>query len=126
MAGVTIRWCSGEASGVALGASGCRMNTREWEVRCCVVKISIQPVVRVVAHRAVNRVLLGLMVLRSVILNLMTSDAISRGIEYCSFVARRALGNSCMSAGQFKASSGMVKCCWLPASRRVTSLALNR
>ena len=87
MAGVTIRWCSGEASGVALGASGCRMNTREWEVRCCVVKISIQPVVRVVAHRAINRILLGFMIFGAVILNLMTSDAIRWGVEYRSLVA---------------------------------------
>ena len=87
VAGVTIRWGSGKACGVALGTGRGSMNTGKREVSRCVVKISIQPVVRVVAHRAVNRVLLGFMVFCSVILNLMTSDAIRWGVEYRSLVA---------------------------------------
>ena len=63
------------------------------------VKVRIQPIIRVVAHRAVNRILLGFMVFRPVILNLVTSNTIRWGIEYRSFVARRALGNSGVSAG---------------------------
>ena len=99
VAGVTIRWCAGEACGVALGTGRGSMNTGKREVRGSVVKACIQPVIRVMAHGAIYRVLLGFMILGSVILYLMTSDAISRGIEYCSFVARRALGNSRVSAG---------------------------
>ena len=110
VAGVTIRWGSGKACGVALGADRGSMNTGKREVRSRVVKVRIQPVIRVVAHGAVNRVLLGLMIFRSVILYLMTSNAIGWRIEYRSLVARGALGNSRVSAGQLKASSGMVKC----------------
>ena len=126
MAGVTIRWCPSEACGVALGTGGCGMNTGKREVRSRVVKVSVQPIIRVVAHRAVDWVNLSLMIFRSVILNLMTSDAISRGIEYCSFVARRALGNSRVSAGQLKASGGVVKGRWLPSGSSMAGLALNR
>ena len=87
MAGVTICWSAGEACGVALGTGGSGMNTGQREVRSCVVKVSVQPIIRVVAHRAVNRVLLGLMIFRPVILNLVTSDAIRWGVEYRSLVA---------------------------------------
>ena len=87
VAGVTISWCSGEACGVALGAGGGSMNAGKREVRGCMVKACIQPVIRVMAHRAVNRVLLGFMILGSVILYLMTSNAIGWRIEYRSLVA---------------------------------------
>ena len=125
VAGVTISWCSGVACGVALGAGGGSMNAGKREVSRCVVKISIQPVVRVVAHRAVNRVNLSFMILGSVILYLMTSNAIGWRIEYRSRVARGALGNSRVSAGQLKASRSMVKGRWLPSGRGMASLTLN-
>ena len=78
------------------------------------------------AHRAVNRELLGLMIFRPVILNLVTSNTIRWGIEYRSFVAGRALGNSGVSTGKLKSSGGVVKGRWLPADRGVASFALNR
>ena len=81
VAGVTIRWSSGEACGMALSAYGGDMNAGKREVRGCMVKVSIQPVIRVVAHGAVNRVLLGFMVLRSVVLYLVTGDTISWRIQ---------------------------------------------
>ena len=77
------------------------------------------------AHGAVNRVLLGFMILGSVILYLMTSNAIGWRIEYRSLVARGALGNSRVSAGQLKASRSMVKGRWLPSGRGMASLTLN-
>ena len=126
VAGVTISWCSGEACGVALGAGGGSMNAGKREVSRCVVKACIQPVVRVVAHRAINRILLGFMIFGAVILNLMTSDAIRWGIEYRSLMTRGALGNSRVAASQLKSSRGMVERRWLPAGRGVASLALNR
>ena len=125
VAGVTISWCSGEACGVALGAGGGSMNAGKREVRGCMVKACIQPVIRVMAHGAIYRVLLGFMILGSVILYLMTSDAISRGIEYCSLVAGRALGNSRVPASQFKASRSVIKGRWLPSGRGMAGLALN-
>ena len=125
VAGVTIRWGSGKACGVALGTGRGSMNTGKREVRSCVVKVSIQPVIRVVAHRAIYRVLLGFMILGSVILYLMTSNAIGWRIEYRSLVARGALGNSRVSAGQLKASRSMVKGRWLPSGRGMASLTLN-
>ena len=125
VAGVTIRWGSGKACGVALGADRGSMNTGKREVRSRVVKVRIQPVIRVVAHGAVNRVLLGFMILGSVILYLMTSNAIGWRIEYRSLVARGALGNSRVSAGQLKASRSMVKGRWLPSGRGMASLTLN-
>ena len=88
MAGVTIARRSCKTCSVALGTGGSSMNTGQREVRGCVVKACIQPIIQVVAHRAVYRVLLGFVILRSVILNLMTSDAIRWGIEDCSFMAR--------------------------------------
>ena len=126
VAGVTIRWGSGKACGVALGADRGSMNTGKREVRSRVVKVRIQPVIRVVAHGAVNRVLLGFMILGSVILYLMTSNAIGWRIEYRSLVARGALGNSRVSAGQLKTSRCMIKGRWLPTGWGVASLALNR
>ena len=87
MASITVSRSSSKACGVALGTYRGSMNASEWKVRGCVIKVSIQPVVRVVAHRAINRVLLGFMVFCSVILNLMTSDAIRWGVEYRSLVA---------------------------------------
>ena len=87
MAGVTIRWCPSEACGVALGTGGCGMNTGKREVRSRVVKVSVQPVIRVVAHGAVNRILLGFVIFCSIILYLMTSNAIGWRIEYRSLVA---------------------------------------
>ena len=125
VAGVTIRWGSGKACGVALGTGGCGMNTDEREVCGSVVKVRVQPVIRVVAHGAINRVLLGLMIFRPVILNLVTSNTIRWGIEYRSLMTRGALGNSGVSASQFKASCSMVKARWLPTSRGMASHALN-
>ena len=125
MAGIAIRWCSGEACGVALGTSGRGMNAGQREVSCRMVKVRIQPIIRVVAHRAVNRILLGFMVFCSVILNLMTGDTIGWRIEYRSLMTRGALGNSRMSAGQLKSGGGMVKRRWLPSGRGMASLTLN-
>ena len=125
VAGVAISWSSSEACGVALGA-GCRgMNAGQREVSCRMVKVRIQPIIRVVAHRAVNRELLGLMIFRPVILNLVTSNTIRWGIEYRSLMTRGALGNSRMSAGQLKSGGGMVKRRWLPSGRGMASLTLN-
>ena len=73
------------------------------------VKVSIQPIIWVMAHGTVNRILLGFVILRSVILDLVTSDAISWCIQYRSLMTRGALGNSCVTAGQFKTSGGMVE-----------------
>ena len=126
MAGVTIRWSSSKACGVALGTGRGSMNTGKREVSRCVVKISIQPVIRVVAHGAVNRILLGFVIFCSIILYLMTSNAIGWRIEYRSLVARGALGNSRVSAGQLKTSRCMIKGRWLPTGWGVASLALNR
>ena len=98
MAGVTIRWSSSEACGVALGADGCGMNAGQWEARSGMIEVRIQPVIGVVAHRAINRVLLGFVIFCSVVLNLVTSDTIGWGIQYRSLMARRALGNSGVSA----------------------------
>ena len=123
---IAIRWSSSKACGVALGAGGCGMNTDEREVCGCVVKACIQPVIRVVAHGAVNRILLGFVIFCSIILNLVTGNTIGWRIEYRSLVARRALGNSGVSTGQLKSSGGVVKGRWLPAGRRVASFALNR
>ena len=78
------------------------------------------------AHRAINRVLLGFVILRSVILNLVARDAIGWGIEYGSLVARRALGNTGVSAGELKASRGVIERRWLPSGRGMAGLALNR
>ena len=78
------------------------------------------------AHGAINGVLQGFMILGSVILNLVTGNTIGWRIEYRSFVAGRALGNTGVSTGQLKASGGVVKGRWLPAGRGVASLALNR
>ena len=78
------------------------------------------------AHRAINRVLLGFVVFCSVILNLMAGDAIGWRIEDRSFVAGRALSNTSMSAGELKASGGMVERRWLPSGRGVARLALYR
>ena len=125
MAGVTIRWSAGEACGVALGADSGSMNTRQREVRSRVVKVSVQPVIRVVAHGAVNRILLGFVIFCSIILNLVTGNTIGWRIEYRSFVAGRALGNTGVSTGQLKASGGVVKGRRFPAGRGVASLALN-
>ena len=100
------------------------MNTRQWEVRCRMVKSRVQPVVRVMAHRAINRVLLGFVILRSVILNLVARDAIGWGIEYGSLVARRALGNTGVSAGELKTSRGVIKGRGFPGSWSVARLAL--
>ena len=125
MAGVTIGWSSGEACGVALGTSGSSMNAGQWEACGGMIEVRIQPVVGVVAHRAVNRILLSFMVLGSVILDLVASDAIRWGIEYRSLMARGALGNSVVSAGQFKASRGMVKGRGLPSNWSVARFALN-
>ena len=126
MAGVTICWSAGEACGVALGTGGSGMNTGQREVRSCVVKVSVQPIIRVVAHGAVNRILLGFVIFCSIILYLMTSNAIGWRIEYRSLVARGALGNSRVSAGQLKTSRCMIKGRWLPTGWGVASLALNR
>ena len=126
MAGVAISWSTGEACGVALGTGRGSMNTGKREVCGSVVKVRVQPVIRVVAHGAINGVLLGLMIFCSVVLNLVTGDTIRWGIQYSSFVAGRALGNSDVSAGQFKASCGMVERRWFPAGRRVANFALNR
>ena len=123
---IAIRWSSSKACGVALGAGGCGMNTDEREVCGCVVKACIQPVIRVVAHGAVNRILLGFVIFCSIILYLMTSNAIGWRIEYRSLVARGALGNSRVSAGQLKTSRCMIKGRWLPTGWGVASLALNR
>ena len=101
------------------------MNTGKREVRSRVVKVSVQPIIRVVAHRAVNRILLGFMVFCSVILNLMAGNTISRGVQYRSLMTRGALGNSRMSAGQLKSGGGMVKRRWLPSGRGMASLTLN-
>jgi hypothetical protein len=102
------------------------MNTGKREVSRCVVKISIQPVVRVVAHRAVNRVNLSFMILGSVILNLVTGNTIGWRIQDRSFVAGRALGNTGVSTGQLKASGGVVERGGFPTGWGVASLALNR
>ena len=102
------------------------MNTGKREVRSRVVKVSVQPVIRVVAHGAVNRILLGFVIFCSIILNLVTGNTIGWRIKYRSFVAGRALGNTGVSTGQLKASGGVVKGRWLPAGRGVASLALNR
>ena len=126
VAGVAISWSTGEACGVALGTGRGSMNTGKREVCGSVVKFRVQPVIRVVAHGAINGVLLGLMIFCSVVLNLVTGDTIRWGIQYSSFVAGRALGNSDVSAGQFKASCGMVERRWFPAGRRVANFALNR
>ena len=86
MASITIGWSSSEACGVTLGADGGNVNAGQWEVRCGMVKSRVQPVIGVMAHRAINRVLLRFMILRSVILNLVTGDAVGRGIEYRSLM----------------------------------------
>ena len=99
MAGVTFRWSSSEACGVALGAGGGIVNAGQREVRGCVVEVRIQPIICVMAHGTVNRILLGFVILRSVILDLVTSDAISWCIQYRSLMTRGALGNSCVTAG---------------------------
>ena len=125
VAGVTSSWSSGEACGVALGTGRGSMNTGKREVCGSVVKVRVQPVIRVVAHGAINGVLLGLMIFCSVVLNLVTGDTIRWGIQYSSFVAGRALGNSRMSTGQLKSSGGVVKGRWLPSGRSMASLALN-
>ena len=78
------------------------------------------------AHRAINRVLLSFVILRSVILNQMTSDAFRWGVQYRSFVAGRALSNTSMSAGELKASRGVIERRWLPSGRGMAGLALNR
>ena len=125
MASITIGWSSSEACGVTLGADGGNVNAGQWEVRCRVVKSRVQPVIRVMAHGAINRVLLGFVIFRSVILNLVTGDAIRWGIEYRSLMTGGALGNSRVSAGQFKASRSMVKGRWFPSGWGVASFALN-
>ena len=78
------------------------------------------------AHDAIDWILLSFVILRSVILNLMTSDAISWGVQYRSFVAGRALSNTSMSAGELKASRGVIERRWLPSGRGVARLALYR
>ena len=95
---------------MALSADSGGMNASQWKARRGMIEVRIQPVVGVVAHRAINRINLGFMIFCAVILNLMAGDTISWSIEYCSLVARGALGNSRVSAGQLKTSSGMVKC----------------
>ena len=93
MAGVTIRWRSGEACGVALGADGCGMNTGQRKACGGMIEVRIQPVICIVAHGAINRVLLGFMIFCAVILNLMAGDTISWSIEYRSLMTRGALCN---------------------------------
>ena len=101
------------------------MNTRQWEGRRCVVKACIQPIIRVVAHGAINWVLLRFMIFCSIILNLVTGDAIGWCIQYRSLVARGALGNSRVTAGELKTSRGMVKGRGFPGRWGVARLALN-
>ena len=76
------------------------------------------------AHDAIDWILLSFVILRSVILDLVTSDAISWCIQYRSLMARGALGNSGVSAGQFKTSRGMVERRGFPGSWSVARLAL--
>ena len=99
VAGVAIGWCSSKSCGVALGTGCGSMNAGQREVSCRVVKVRVQPVIRVVAHGAVNRILLGFVIFCSIILNLVTGNTIGWRIEYRSLVARGALGNTGVSAG---------------------------
>jgi hypothetical protein len=111
---------------MALSADSGGMNASQWKARRGMIEVRIQPVVGVVAHRAINRINLGFMIFCAVILNLMTGDTFRWGVQYSSFVAGRALGNSRMSTGQLKSSGGVVKGRWLPSGRSMASLALNR
>ena len=63
------------------------MRSRKRKTRLGMVEGWIQPVVRIVAHQAIRRISLGLMVLGSVILGLMAGDAVRFGIQNGPFMA---------------------------------------
>ena len=126
MAGITFTWCTGKSCRVALGTNGSSVNAGKRKSRQCMIKIWIQPVVAAVAHQTVKRMLLRFMILRTVILNLMASDAITWRIQYRSLVTRGALGNPAMTTGNFKTGGGVIKCRRLPTGRGMASLALYR
>ena len=111
---------------MALSADSGGMNASQWKARRGMIEVRIQPVVGVVAHRAINRINLGFMIFCAVILNLMTGDTFRWGVQYSSFVAGRALGNTGVSTGQLKASGGVVERGGFPTGWGVASLALNR
>ena len=61
------------------------------------------------AHLAIHRVNLGLMIFGIVILHLMTGNAIRLGVQHSSFMATRALYDHSVSAGQGKSCGGMIE-----------------
>ena len=90
------------------------------------IKSGIQPVIRIVAHLAVRRVCLGLMILSVVILHLVAGDAIRFCIEHRSLVTIRTLYNHGMTSRQGKSGGGMIESRWFPGCRIVARLTDSR
>ena len=81
VAGVAIAWGSGESCCVALGADGSSMNTDQRKARYGMVKVRILPVVCIMAHQTVKRMLLRFVILGSIILYLMASNTFGWRIQ---------------------------------------------
>ena len=78
------------------------------------IESRVQPVVRIVAHFAINRIQLTFMIFSIIILNLVTGYTISFSVQESPFMTIGTLNHPGMTSGQFKACGDVVKGGWFP------------
>lgn len=90
------------------------------------VESGVQPVVGIMAKLAVDRIGLGLVILRIIILGLMAAYAVGPRILHVSLMTVGTLNDPGVSTRQYVTGGGMIECRWFPGACGVAGFAKHR